>query len=527
MTDNAVIVVRALLTVYDKKNLLEFAQRLTNLGIEIVSTGGSATKIKNAGLPVVDVENLTDYPEMMAGRVKTLHPAIHGGILFRRNVNSDRSDADTHGIVPIDLVYNNFYPFEETVASGSSFEESVDNIDIGGPAMLRAAAKNAAFVTVCADCEDMEIALIELEENGGKISEITRRTLAAKAFAKTAAYDASIARWYERDLGNSSNNQISFTGKSEKILRYGENPHQKAAFYLTESKRAGVATAKQIQGKDLSYNNINDADAAFELVSDFDTKKPTVAIIKHANPCGVARDDNLVEAYKEALSCDPTSAFGGVVAVNQVLDENTAKEITKIFTEVVIAPDADENAKAIFAKKKNLRLLLTGAVPNPSSCEKTVKSVAGGILVQDRDYGQISRDQLKLVSRISPNEEQLDDLMFAWKVAKHVKSNAIVYAKKQRTVGIGAGQMSRIDSSRIAAQKASETVKDNAVAPTEGSVAASDAFFPFPDALIQIASAGAKAVIQPGGSIRDEDVISAADEHGIAMVFTGMRHFRH
>lgn len=527
MNDNGVCVTRALLSVYDKTRLVEFAKQLKKLGIELISTGGSARQIKDAGLTVVDVEDLTGYPEMMAGRVKTLHPAIHGGLLFRRNDSDDISDANKHGIIPIDLVYINLYPFEETVESGASFEECVENIDIGGPAMLRAAAKNAEFVTVCTEAKDLKKVISELEANDRHISETTRRRLAAKTFAKVASYDAAIANWYEKELGNNSPEIVNFIGVSGRPLRYGENPHQSATFYLTKSDRAGVATAEQIQGKALSYNNINDADAAFELISEFGLEIPTVAIIKHGNPCGVAQGQTLIEAYNRALKCDSTSAFGGIVAVNRELEGDIAKEITKIFTEVVIAPSADTEAKEIFAKRKNLRLLLTEKVPDPLSKEKIIKSVAGGLLVQERDGGHITRDQLSVVSQIAPTEGQFDDLLFAWRVAKHVKSNAIVYAKKLATVGIGAGQMSRIDSSRIAAQKATEMVKNNEITPTIGSVAASDAFFPFPDALQKIVSAGAKAVIQPGGSIRDNEVISAANESGIAMVFTGIRHFRH
>lgn len=527
MTDTDVRVTRALLSVYDKTRLVEFAERLSGLEVEIVSTGGSARQLREGGLHVVDVETLTGYPEMMAGRVKTLHPAIHGGLLFRRDVNRDVSDANEHGILPIDLVYINLYPFEDTIASGASFDQCVENIDIGGPAMLRAAAKNAAFATVCSEALDMDAVLGELEKNDGRISGATRRTLAAKTFALTASYDAAISNWYENELGNTAPQLVSFAGKNGRTLRYGENPHQRATFYRTSSDRLGVSNAEQVQGKELSYNNINDADAAFELIADLGTALPAVAIVKHANPCGVAQGETLLEAYDKAHSCDSTSAFGGIVAVNQTLDAETATTITKIFTEVVIAPDASSEAKGVFARKKNLRLLLAGGVPDPAINEKTVKSVAGGMLVQDRDYGQITRDQLKVVTRVSPTDDQLDDLLFAWKVAKHVKSNAIVYAKHLATVGIGAGQMSRIDSSRIAAQKSAEMVVGGAENPTTGSVAASDAFFPFPDALLQIASVGARAVIQPGGSIRDDEVINAANESGVAMVFTGMRHFRH
>lgn len=527
MTETSVRINRALLSVSDKTGLTEFAERLSELGVQIVSTGGSSRLLKNAGLNVLEVESLTGFPEMMAGRVKTLHPAIHGGILFRRDVDRDVSDANEHGIEPIDLVYINLYPFKETVASGASFEQCIENIDIGGPALLRAAAKNAAFVTVCSETEDMKEVLQEIELNDGKVSAYTRRILAAKAYATTSYYDAVISKWYENEIGDAIPRTATFIGEQGQTLRYGENPHQKAIFYRTSSDRTGVSNAEQVQGKELSYNNISDADAAFELLAELGTEKPAVTIVKHANPCGVAHGENLVEAYTRALACDSTSAFGGIVAVNKSLDAEIARVITKIFTEVVIAPGASAEAIRIFAKRKNLRLLLTNDIPDPCTREKSVRSISGGLLVQDRDHGQICRDQLNVVSMTSPTEDQLDDLLFAWKVAKHVKSNAIVYAKELATVGIGAGQMSRIDSSRIAAQKATEMVEDGEKAPTVGSVAASDAFFPFPDALIEIASAGAKAVIQPGGSIRDEEVISAANELGVAMVFTGMRHFRH
>ncbi|MEO1102109.1 MAG: bifunctional phosphoribosylaminoimidazolecarboxamide formyltransferase/IMP cyclohydrolase, partial [Pseudomonadota bacterium] len=439
------------------------------------------------------------------------------------------SDAEAHGIKAIDLVYINLYPFEATVASGADFETCIENIDIGGPAMLRAAAKNAAFVAVCTDGGDLDAVIAEMGENDGAVSGSLRRKLGAKTYARTAAYDAAISGWYAAQLGETAPDWTAFGGKLDEALRYGENPHQSAAFYTTGEARPGVATAEQVQGKALSYNNINDTDAAYELIGELGDETPAVAIIKHANPCGVAMGDTALAAYRDALACDSTSAFGGIVALNRPLDAVTAEAITEIFTEVVIAPGADETARAIFAKKKNLRLLLTDGLPDPAAPGKTVKTVAGGLLVQDRDFGRISREDLNVVTKIAPTDAQLDDLLFAWRVAKHVKSNTIVYARDGATVGVGAGQMSRIDSARIAARKA-EDAAEAAGWPeprTKGCVAASDAFFPFPDGLLQAASAGASAVIQPGGSIRDDEVIAAADEAGLAMVFTGMRHFRH
>ncbi|RIJ18017.1 bifunctional phosphoribosylaminoimidazolecarboxamide formyltransferase/IMP cyclohydrolase PurH [Henriciella mobilis] len=520
---------RALLSVSDKTGLVEYAQRLASHGVELVSTGGSARTLKEAGLAVKDVADLTGYPEMMEGRVKTLHPAVHGGLLYLRDKESHVEDAERHGIEPIDLVYINLYPFEATVASGAGFEECIENIDIGGPAMLRAAAKNGHSVAVCTDADDLAGVLAEMDDNDATVSAEHGRRLAAKTYARTAAYDAAISGWYASQLEETAPDWIGFGGGLLQGLRYGENPHQSAAFYQTGEKRPGVANARQVQGKELSYNNINDTDAAYELIGELGEETPAVAIIKHANPCGVALGESPIEAYREALACDPTSAFGGIVALNRMLDEATAEEITKIFTEVVIAPGADEGALAVFEKKKNLRLLLANGLPDPAAKGRMVKTVAGGLLVQDRDFGRITRDELRVVTEKAPDESQMDDLLFAWRVAKHVKSNTIVYARDRATVGIGAGQMSRIDSARIAARKAEDAAEAAGWdAPrTKGCVAASDAFFPFPDGLLQAASAGATAVIQPGGSIRDDDVIAAANEAGIAMVFTGMRHFRH
>ncbi|WP_084399330.1 bifunctional phosphoribosylaminoimidazolecarboxamide formyltransferase/IMP cyclohydrolase [Henriciella aquimarina] len=520
---------RALLSVSDKEGLVEYAQRLASHGVELVSTGGTARTLKEAGLEVADVADLTGFPEMMDGRVKTLHPAVHGGLLYRRDLESHIKDAERHGIQPIDLVYINLYPFESTVVSGADFDTCIENIDIGGPAMLRAAAKNGHSVAVCTDADDVASVLAEMDNQDGEVSSAHARKLAAKTYARTAAYDAAISGWYAQQLEETAPDWIGFGGHLAQALRYGENPHQAAAFYRTGEKRAGVATARQVQGKELSYNNINDTDAAYELIGELGDETPAVAIIKHANPCGVAMGETPVAAYREALACDSTSAFGGIVALNRLLDEETAEEITKIFTEVVIAPGADQGALAVFEKKKNLRLLLTSGLPDPAAKGRFVKAVAGGLLVQDRDFGRVEKDDLRVVTERAPSEKELEDMLFAWRVAKHVKSNTIVYAKDGATVGIGAGQMSRVDSARIAARKAEDAAEAAGwdEPRTKGCVAASDAFFPFPDGLLQAASAGATAVIQPGGSIRDDKVIEAANEAGLAMVFTGMRHFRH
>ncbi|MEL7452072.1 MAG: bifunctional phosphoribosylaminoimidazolecarboxamide formyltransferase/IMP cyclohydrolase [Pseudomonadota bacterium] len=529
MTASSVRVARALISVSDKTGLVDRAKRLVELDVELISTGGTANALKAAGLAVKDVSELTGFPEMMDGRVKTLHPVVHGGLLYLRDNADHQGAADAHGILPIDLVYINLYPFEATVASGGDFATCIENIDIGGPAMLRAAAKNHGFVATCTDGADLDAVLAELEETGGETSPALRKRLAAKTYARTAAYDAAISSWYADALGETAPDWVGVGGRLEEALRYGENPHQQAAFYVDGPKRPGVATARQIQGKALSYNNINDTDAAYELVGELGDETPAVAIIKHANPCGVAFGDTPLAAYEAALACDSTSAFGGIVAFNRALTASVAEAVTKIFTEVVIAPGADEEALALFAKKKNLRLLLTDGLPDPAAPGRMVKTVAGGLLVQSRDDGRVQLDDLKTVTKRAPTEGELQDLLFAWRVAKHVKSNTIVYAKDGATAGIGAGQMSRIDAARIAARKA----EDAAAAAgwetprTVGCVAASDAFFPFPDGLLQVAAAGATAVIQPGGSIRDEDVIAAADEAGLAMVFTGMRHFRH
>ncbi len=523
---------RALISVSDKSKLLEQAQALHDRGVKLVSTGGTRRAIQNAGIPVKDVSELTLFPEMMDGRVKTLHPMVHGGLLGDRDLQSHVEAMKKQGIMSIDLLVVNLYPFEAAVASGGSYEMCVENIDIGGPAMIRAAAKNHAHVTVCVDSDDVDLVLAEMDLNEGQVSGYLRRKLAAKSYARSAAYDAAIANYFADVIGETPEYRAQ-AGSLKQELRYGENPHQSAAFYGDGSGRPGVSTARQIQGKALSYNNINDTDAAYELVAEFGNAdngaKPAVAIIKHANPCGVAVGDNFISAYKAALACDPVSAFGGIVALNGMLDETTAKEIIKVFTEVVIAPSATEEAISVFAKKKNLRLLIAGALPNPSDPSLTQRNVAGGILVQDRDNGHVDETDLKVVTKRKPTDAEMADMMMAWKVAKHVKSNAIVYVKDGSTAGIGAGQMSRLDSARIAARKA-EDAKEAAgweELRTKGCACASDAFFPFPDGMLSAAAAGATAIIQPGGSIKDQDVIDAADEAGLAMVFTGMRHFRH
>ena len=523
---------RALISVSDKSKLLEQAQALHDRGVKLVSTGGTKRTIQAAGIPVKDVSELTNFPEMMDGRVKTLHPMVHGGLLGDRDLESHREAMKTQGIMSIDLLVVNLYPFEQAVAAGGSYEMCVENIDIGGPAMIRAGAKNHAHVAVCVDSSDVDSVIAEMDENDGQLSGTLRRKLAAKAYARSAAYDAAISNYFADVIGETPEYRAQ-AGSLKQSLRYGENPHQTAAFYSDGSDRPGVSTSEQKQGKALSYNNINDTDAAYELVAEFGHvntgAKPAVAIIKHANPCGVAVADNFISAYKAALACDPVSAFGGIVALNGTLDLETAQEIIKVFTEVVIAPAATDDAIAAFAKKKNLRLLIAGDLPNPSIPSLTQRNVAGGILVQDRDNGHVDAADLKVVTKRKPSDTEMTDLMMAWKVAKHVKSNAIVYVKDGSTAGIGAGQMSRLDSARIAARKA-EDAKEAAgwdELRTKGCACASDAFFPFRDGMLSAAAAGATAIIQPGGSIRDQDVIDAADEAGLAMVFTGMRHFRH
>ncbi len=521
---------RALISVSDKTGLVEFARGLAQLGVELISTGGTHKTLSEAGLAVKDVADLTGFPEMMDGRVKTLHPKVHGGLLAIRGNPEHEAAMLAHDIAPIDLLIVNLYPFEAALARGAAFEECVETIDIGGPAMIRAAAKNFNDVAVVVAIEDYAPILAELQENHGATRLTLRRSLAQKAFARTAAYDAAISNWLAEAIGETAPAFRAFGGRYAGDLRYGENPHQPAALYLSPEARAGVATARQLQGKQLSYNNLNDTDAAFELVAEFDPALgAAVAIIKHANPCGVAVAADLGEAYIRALRCDPTSAFGGIVALNRKLDAAAAGEIVKIFTEVIIAPEADEEAIALVAAKKNLRLLITGGLPDPRGGGLAFKSIAGGFLVQARDSAVVDDMDLKVVTKRAPTEAEWRDLKFAFRVAKYVKSNAIVYAKDGATVGIGAGQMSRVDSTRIAAWKAEEAAKAEGLPGSlaKGSVVASDAFFPFADGLLVAAEAGATAVIQPGGSVRDEEVIKAADDAGLAMVFTGVRHFRH
>jgi len=530
MTDHLRRACRALISVSDKSGLVEFARALADEGIELISTGGTRKALADAGLPVLEVSELTGFPEMMDGRVKTLHPKVHGGLLAVRDNDDHAAAMRAHGIRPIDLLVVSLYPFEATVAKGADFETCIENIDIGGPAMIRAAAKNHADVAVVVDPSDYAAVLAELRQHGGATTLALRCKLAAKAYARTAVYDAAIANWFAEQVREAAPAFRAVGGHLLEPLRYGENPHQSAAFYRTSEPRPGVATARQMQGKKLSYNNINDTDAAYECVAEFDPRRTAACVIvKHANPCGVAEGASLLDAYRKALACDPVSAFGGIVAVNRKLDAEAAHAITDIFTEVIIAPEASEEAVAIVGAKKNLRLLVAGDLPNPRAGGMLVKSVAGGLLVQSRDNAVVDDMALKVVTKRAPTNAELTDLAFAFRVAKHVKSNTIVYAKDRSTVGIGAGQMSRIDSARIAARKSEDAAQAAGLpAPlTKGSVVASDAFFPFADGLLVAIEAGATAVIQPGGSVRDDEVIKAADDHGIAMVFTGTRHFRH
>ncbi|MCE2516304.1 MAG: bifunctional phosphoribosylaminoimidazolecarboxamide formyltransferase/IMP cyclohydrolase [Alphaproteobacteria bacterium] len=524
-----VAIKRALLSVSDKTGIEDMARTLIRHGVEVISTGGTAALLKNAGLDVIAVADVTGAAEMMDGRVKTLNPKIHGGILARRDDPGHTADMEREGITGIDLVVVNLYPFGQTLTNpDASREDLVENIDIGGPAMIRAAAKNHDFVTVITDAADYALALEEIAAEGGT-SLATRRLMAAKAFAHTAHYDSTIAGWMRGEGADRLPKELSFGGQRVAMMRYGENPHQDAALYQIASRtpRPGVLSSEQVQGKPLSFNNINDTDAAFELVAEFG--EPTVAIIKHANPCGVASHDDLTKAWDAALASDPVSAFGGIIALNRPLTGGLAERITSIFTEVVIAPDADDDAKALMAAKPNLRLLLTHGMPDPAEDGLVLRSVAGGFLAQQRDRGQTALTDYRCVTDRAPSPEEMRDMIFAMTVAKHVKSNAIVYAKDGATVGIGAGQMSRLDSSRIAARKADDLAENNGLAqsPVIGSVVASDAFFPFADGLLAAANAGATAVIQPGGSVKDDEVIKAANDAGLAMIFTGMRHFRH
>ena len=523
MTD-LVAIRRALISVSDKTALIDFARTLAGAGVEILSTGGSARTMAEAGIPVKEVAEHTGFPEILDGRVKTLVPQIHGGILGRRDDATHRAQMAEHAIAPIDLVVVNLYPFEATVAKGADFADCVENIDIGGPALIRAAAKNHDFVAVLT--EPGQYAEVAAAITAGGTTLALRRTLAAAAYARCAAYDAAIAAWFAGQQDEVFPARLAVAGVRRQMLRYGENPHQQAAFYATGTRK-GVATATQVQGKELSYNNLNDTDAAFECVAEFDA--PSIVIVKHANPCGVASADDLGAAWKLALRCDPVSAFGGIIAINRTLDATVAEGIAAIFSEVIVAPDATEEARAILSRKKNLRLLLTGGLPDPAAPGMVFRSVSGGFLAQGRDNGRIDPAALTVATKRAPTPAEMADLIFAFRVCKHVKSNAIVYARDGATVGIGAGQMSRVDSARIAAWKSGEAAKAAGLETplAMGSVVASDAFFPFADGLEAAVAAGATAVIQPGGSIRDAEVIAAADAAGIAMVMTGMRHFRH
>ena len=518
---------RALISVSDKEGLVELGKALAARGVEILSTGGSAKSLRDAGLKVVEVSDHTGFPEIMDGRVKTLQPSIHGGILARRTDAGHQKAMSDHKIAGIDLVVVNLYPFEATVARGADFPTCVENIDIGGPALIRASAKNHDFVTIVVDPKDYASVLQELDTHKGATTLALRRKLAAKAYARTASYDSAIANWFAAQEGETFPERLTLSAERVQTLRYGENPHQKAAFYSDGSKRPGVATARMVQGKELSYNNIGDTESAYECVAEF--AESAIVVVKHANPCGVAVDPDQFKAYQKAYACDPVSIFGGIVALNRTLEAKVAAELVKLFLEVVIAPDATPEALAILATRKNVRVLLAGALPDPSTAGMTLKSVAGGYLFQTRDNGHLAKSDLKVVTKRSPTPKELDDLLFAFTVCKHVKSNAIVYAKDGATVGVGAGQMNRRDSSRIAAIRAAESGEAAGlkVSPAVGSVVASDAFFPFADGLLAAAEAGATAIIQPGGSMRDKEVIDAADEKGLAMVFTGMRHFRH
>jgi len=521
---------RALLSVSDKTGLIELARELVRHNVELVSTGGTRKAIADAGLPVVDVAEVTGFPEIMDGRVKTLHPAVHGGLLAVRDDPEHVAAMEENDIAPFDLVVINLYPFEQVVAADSDYPTTIENIDIGGPAMVRAAAKNHAYVTIVTDPADYGEVTAMLAENEGCSTLDKRKAFAARAFQRTASYDAMISAYMAEQLSLPPVSRNHATGGTLSLaMRYGENPHQAAGLYLTGEKRPGVATATLLQGKALSYNNINDTDAAYELVSEFDPARPAVAIIKHANPCGVATGETLADAYRKAFACDQTSAFGGIVALNATLDAEAAEEIVKIFTEVIIAPSVTDEAAAIVASKKNLRLLTAGSLADPRARGIFVKTVAGGFLKQERDNAVVDDMDLKCVTKRQPTDAELADMKFAFRVAKHVKSNAIVYARDGATVGVGAGQMSRVDSARIAARKAEDAAQALGLAEplTKGCVVASDAFFPFADGLLSAVEAGARAVIQPGGSMRDDEVIAAADEHGIAMVVTGVRHFRH
>ncbi|MDC7676826.1 bifunctional phosphoribosylaminoimidazolecarboxamide formyltransferase/IMP cyclohydrolase [Asticcacaulis machinosus] len=521
--------VRALISLSDKTGLVDAAQALHAAGVEIISTGGTRAAIAAAGVPVKDVAELTQFPEMMDGRVKTLHPKVHGGLLAYRDAPEHAKALADHDIAPIDIVWIDLYPFEATIAAGGAFEAAIENIDIGGPAMIRSSAKNHGYVAVCVDKAGVDQVLAAVAESGGTTLAL-RKSLAAKAFARTAAYDSAVSTWFAAQLNDVAPERLTIGASRLQTMRYGENPHQTAAFYKTGENRPGVATAKQLQGKELSYNNVADTDAAIELVSEFDpTAHAACVIVKHANPCGVAVGDDLISAYQRALECDPVSAFGGIVALNRRLDRKTAEKIVEVFTEVVVAPEVDDDVIEVFAAKKNLRLLVTGSLPDPLAGGNVFRSVAGGLLIQSRDTARITPADLKIVTKRQPTPTEIQDMLFAFTVAKHVKSNAVVFAKDGRTAGIGAGQMNRRDSTRIASLRAKEAAEGLGLTDSlaKGSACASEAFFPFPDGLLEAAAAGATAVIQPGGSIKDADVIAAADEAGLTMAFTGIRVFRH
>ncbi len=524
MDQQIIPVRRALISVSDKTGLIELAKLLVEKDVEILSTGGTAKTIRDAGIKVIEVSDFTGFPEILDGRVKTLVPQIHGGLLGRRDLASHQEQMKNYGILPIDLLCVNLYPFEVTVASGAGEEDVIENIDIGGPALIRAASKNHSHVAVLTDVRQYAAFIEEMKQQGGTTFQ-QRRKWAQEAYARTAAYDAAITHWFADQVKDLFPERFNLSGQRKQILRYGENPHQQAAFYTNDERRPGVATAKQLQGKELSYNNLSDTDAAFEAVAEFD--KSSVVIVKHANPCGAASASSLSEAWDLALRCDPVSAFGGIIAVNRPLDKEIAKKIVSIFSEVIIAPKVNADALEILSKKKNIRVLETGAMPDPLAQGITVRTLAGGYLLQNRDNRR-SFD-FKVVTKRKPTEKEMEDLIFAFTISKHVKSNAIIYVKDKATVGIGAGQMSRVDSARIAAHKSAEAAQAAGLDQplTKGSVVASDAFFPFADGLQTAIAAGATAVIQPGGSMRDNEVIAAADEAGITMVFTGIRHFRH
>jgi phosphoribosylaminoimidazolecarboxamide formyltransferase/IMP cyclohydrolase len=530
MTNELRRVYRALLSVSDKTGLVDLAQALRDRGVEIVSTGGTGKVLHAAGIAVTDVTDLTGFPEMMDGRLKSLHPKVHGGLLAIREDPGHEAAMLAHNILPIDLLVVNLYPFEERLAHGASAADCIETIDVGGPAMIRAAAKNHADVAVLVDAADYPVVIAELAEHDGATTFNLRQRLAQKAFARTAAYDAAISNWLATAIEEPVPLYHAVGGRRRDRLRYGENPHQSAALYTTTETRFGVASARQLLGKQLSYNNIGDTDAAFECVSEFDPYQSAAAVIvKHANPCGVAAAATLKQAYGQALQCDRQSAFGGIVAVNRKLDSETAAEMTRIFTEVIIAPEADQEAVALISAKKDLRLLVTGGMPDPRAKGLTMRSVAGGLLLQSRDNVVVDDLVLRIVSERAPTKAEIADLMFAFRVVKHTKSNAIIIAHAVATLGIGAGQMSRVDAVRMAVWKMRQSSGADRTADSSPAaiVAASDAFFPFDDGILALAEAGVTGVIQPGGSIRDAEVIRAANDHGIAMIFTGTRHFRH